>query len=212
MYMVKLFNKEPNFETIHFTKPIKGKDGKYFVAMNSQESDESNEIICQFGPKLKISSDVQESDTSIDVLIVQEEIIDFIKDCDDNALAFCKDNKEAWFEDEDISDSYIDQAFMPSIKEMKKQKGSYGMKMRISRDMDVFNGNKANVEKENIRKDAKVSVIVQMVGLWFTKTRFGLTWKVMQVKLNEDKEKKIGQSMFFEENNEHDIDNVFPDE
>lgn len=210
--MVKLFNKEPNFETIHFTKPIKGKDGKYFVAMNSQESDESNEIICQFGPKLKISSDVQESDTSIDVLIVQEEIIDFIKDCDDNALAFCKDNKEAWFEDEDISDSYIDQAFMSSIKEMKKQKGSYGMKMRISRDIDVFNGNKENMEKENIKKDAKVSMIVQMAGLWFTKTRFGLTWKVMQVKLNEDKEKKIGKSMFFEEYNEHDIDNVFPDE
>lgn len=212
MYMVKLFNKEPNFEGINFTKPIKGKDGKYFVAMNCQENDDSNEIICQFGPKLKISTDVQESDTSIDTLIVQEEIIDFIRECDDNAVAFCKDHKEEWFEEEEISDTYIDQAFMPSIKEMKKQKGCYGMKMRISREMDVFNGKRENVDKETIKKDAKVSTIVQMAGLWFTKTRFGITWKVIQVKLNEDKDKKIGKSMFFEEENEHDIDNVFPDE
>jgi hypothetical protein len=51
-----------------------------------------------------------------------------------------------------------------------------------------------------------------MDGLWFTKSRFGLTWKVVQAKIK--KEKAPSRKYMFDDDvsPEPELDNVFPDE
>ena len=78
--------------------------------------------------------------------------------------------------------------------------------------MSLFDGSKNEISINEIKSDAKVSVIVQLAGIWFTKTRFGITWKIKQMKLHGEKSKTQGKYLFEDVESDDDMDNVFPDE
>jgi hypothetical protein len=208
--MVHLFNKTPDYEAIEFAKPLKGGDGKYFISSTVSIEGETKDIMCQFGPDLVCKSELNNDATSIDVQIKNEKIVEFVKDCEEHLVGLAKDNKDSWFPNQNITDNYLEQAFMPSVKTIKKHNI---LKLRTSKKVDVFNSSKELIQLSDIEVETKVSVIVQVAGLWFTKTRFGVTWMVKQIKLNEDKSDKVGESLFNEEEEEEEIiGNVFPDE
>jgi hypothetical protein len=208
--MATFFNKSPDFSNVEFGTPIKGNDGKYFVSAFVKEEMQSNEIICQFGPRLQTKNSLSSESTSLECIFADNQLKDFITDCDDHMLAFCKDNKEAWFNSTDISDSYLDNAMFPSFKQVKKT-DSYVIKLRTSSVMNIFDSSKEEIDITSITEDSKVSVIVQFAGLWFTKTRFGLTWKIKQIKLHNEKPRSSGKYLF-EDAPDEDLDNVFPDD
>tara|TARA_B110000027_G_scaffold72330_1_gene77058 strand:+ start:513 stop:1142 length:630 start_codon:yes stop_codon:yes gene_type:complete len=209
-----MFNNSPDFEKIIFSKPVKCSDGKYFVAAAVSEDAESisKDILCQFGPNMLCKDDLKDS-SGINLHFSNQAINDFISDCDEHLLCKAKDHKENWFPSTDITDTYLENALMPSCKSLKKPNNVYNIKMRISKNLVVFNGNKETVEKDDVLGDSKVSVIVQLAGLWFTKTRFGLSWVVKQLKMHEsEKSLKVGMCLFENDDNEEELDNVFPDE
>lgn len=211
--MMSVFNKGADFSKIVFGKPSKGKDGRYFIPCNllGDDGQPSTEVYNQFNKQVLLTS--QLTGAGIDFHLANDEDIDFIKECDDFALAKCKEMKQEWFSSEDITDSYVEQAFMNSLKEVKKQKGVVVFKTRTAKDLTVFNSAKDVIEASEVEENAKVSVIVQLAGLWFTATRFGVTWMLRQVKQQDSiKQKKIGASMFVDdEEDEQELDNVFPD-
>lgn len=200
------FNKSPEFTEIKFGCPIKGSDNKYFVSAFCN----SEEILCQFAPRLLVKNSLNSESTSLELQIADPKIKEFISDCDDHMLAFCKDNKEAWFNSSEISDSYLDNAILPSFKTIKKSE-AICIKFRTSSSMGIFDSSKEEIDCDQITEESKVSVIVQLAGLWFTKTRFGITWKLKQIKLHNDKPKSQGQYLF-EDADDEELDNVFPDE
>ena len=57
-----------------------------------------------------------------------------------------------------------------------------------------------------------VSCIVHLSGIWFTKSRFGVVWKVIQIKLNKEKEKKICLFEDADDDEYDDMENAFPEE
>lgn len=208
--MAKFFNKVPDFTNVVFGNPIKGTDGKYFVSAFLKTEDQSEDIVCQFAPRLLVKTNMTQESTSLECMFADQTLKEFVSDCDDHMLAFCKDNKEKWFNTNEISDSYLDNAMFPSYKNLKKTESCI-MKFRTSSVMAVFDNSKEEIDIENIVENSKVSLIVQLAGLWFTKTRFGLTWKLKQIKLHNEKPKSAGQYLF-EDADEEDLDNVFPDE
>lgn len=210
--MTKFFNKTPQFDKIEFGKPIKGSDNKYFVCAfyKNEESEQSEDIICQFGPRLQTKNSLDDKSSSLECIFAEESMKEFVSDCDDHMLAFCKDNKEEWFHSSEISDAYLDNAIMPSLKGLKKS-DSYSIKFRTSQVMSIFDSSKESIPITEVKEDTKVSVIVQLAGLWFTKTRFGLTWKLKQIKIHNEKPKSAGQYLF-EDVEDDELDNVFPDE
>ena len=209
--MTKFFNKESEFDKIEFGDIIKGPDNKYFVsAYTKTEDGQSDDIICQFGPRLQTKHGLEADSSSLECIFADQSMKEFVSECDDHMLAFCKDNKKIWFHSEDISDSYLDNAIMPSFKSIKKS-DSCIMKFRTSQVMSVFDSSKEEITKEEVVENSKVSLIVQLAGLWFTKTRFGLTWKLKQIKINNEKPKSIGEYLF-EDGEDDELDNVFPDE
>lgn len=203
--MAVFFNKNVNFEGFSFGSPIKGPDNKYFVSASVNSED----IICQFS-RLLCKNTLDSESSSLECVFADTNAKEFFNDCDDHMLAFCKDNKEAWFNSADISDAYLDNAIMPSIKSVKKS-DSYAVKFRTSQQMTVFDSSKEEIELSSIVQDSKISVIVQLAGLWFTKTRFGITWKLKQIKLNNEKPKSSGLYLF-DDVEDDELDNVFPDE
>ena len=209
---MNFFNKNTTFENIVFTEPKKGSDSKYFVALQSKPSDEKcDDILCQFGPLVNKDQLTDES-TSLEVAYTDNKIKEFFSDCDDHILALCKDNKAEWFHSDDVSDSFLDNAILPSFK-LNKKESKVVSKFRTSSSMLVFDNAKNEVEKASIKSGDKIYTIVQLAGIWFTKTRFGITWKLKQIKVHKEKSKTLGKYLFEDvEDGDDEMENVFPDE
>jgi len=207
--MVCMFNKNPNYDNVEFGKPMKGKDNKYFINSSHVVDEETCDIICQFGPDVYNKNKIEEDVSSVEFLIKNEKLLEFIKDCDEQFLNLAKENKDIFFPDQNITDNYLDQAFMSSIKSSKK---TNIFKVRTSSVLGLFSSNKEVLTCDDIEINDKLSIIVQISGLWFTKTRFGITWMLKQIKKNETKVDKVGENLFHDDEENDDIGNVFPDE
>lgn len=205
------FNKNPKFENIVSGNPIKGKDKKYFVALSLKDEGSTDDIMCQIGPKMVLKSQMEEEATSFEVIFNKPEVKDFLQECDDHILSLCKDNKNEWFPgDSEISDGYLDNAIMSSTKQIKKSENVV-MKIRTSNKMNIFDNSKTEINRDKLEEESKVSVIVQLAGIWFTKTRFGITWKAKQIKLHNEKVMTCGEYLF-EDAEDEELENVFPDD
>tara|TARA_B100001094_G_scaffold331814_1_gene401472 strand:- start:16986 stop:17588 length:603 start_codon:yes stop_codon:yes gene_type:complete len=198
------FNKSPEYEKIIFHNAIKTQDGKYFIKFDK----EGDEILGQFTPKIKINS-IKES--SIDVKISKKEHIEFIKEIDDFVVNACKEHKQNWFNNEDITDSYVEQAFMSSYKNIKKSE-EITLNLRIAKDIQIFSKSKEEIDLKKINENSLISFICQIEGIWFTKTRFGVTWKIRQIMEHDGPPiPKFGKCLI-EDEPEDELDNVFPDQ
>ena len=163
-----------------------------------------------FGPGVESACDLNTDVTTMEVDISNGAITDFIQECDDYVLGLTKDNKATWFPSQELTDKWLDDAFMNSTKQHKKaQKSTF--KIKTTKTLEVYNSSKEVVSHEEVRNGTKMSLIVHLCGIWFTKSRFGITWKVRQIKLNEAKSMKTGICMFEDEDAEVDPEN-FPDE
>ena len=201
------FNKTLDYEKLIFHKAIKTTDGKYFIKLDKT----GENVYCQFAPKLNLQS---VKDSSIELLLEKKHHIEFVKDVDEFIINACKEHKISWFNNEEITDSYVEQAFMNSIKSIKKTENML-LSTRVSKDIQVFSKSKETLEKEKVKDNSIVSLICQIEGIWFTKTRFGVTWKIKQIMLHENETDivpKFGKCLIEDDDDIEELDNVFPDQ
>lgn len=189
------------FENWCFKLPSK-KEKQYFVNISlKHEENPAEPVFIQFGTNLSFS---QNDTDSIEVSLSDETQKKLVVEVDDFVIKTCKENKEKWFQSSNITDSNVDDAFYPSLT--RKQ----SIKLRKSKDLICFNSAKEKINESEINESSKISVAVMIEGVWFSKTRFGVTWKLVQL-LHHDRKpiEKIGKCLF--ENLEDDLDNVFPE-
>jgi hypothetical protein len=202
--MVKLANNSIDYTQIEFGEPKKGKDGKYFI----QTTIDSQDILFQL-KKLKCKSTVG---STFDAEVTQESNVELLREAEDQMLALAKDNKDKWFPDQEITDDYLDNAFMSFIKPIKKTR-NVNFRMRTSSRLAVYNVAKEEVDADDVEEGKEVSCITQLSGIWFTKSRFGVVWKVFQIKMNPEKKPK--EMCLFDDADDDECDemeNAFPDE
>ena len=202
--MVKLANNTIDYTEVEFGSPMKGKDGKYFIGTTL----ESEDILFQL-KKLKCKSGVG---STFDVQVTQDNNVELLREAEDQMLALAKDNKDKWFPDQDITDDYLDIAFMSFIKPIKKS-NEVNFRMRTSSRLGVYNVAKEEVDSEDVEEGKGCSCITQLSGIWFTKSRFGVVWKVFQIKMNPDKKPK--EMCLFDDADDDECDemeNAFPEE
>lgn len=202
--MVKLANNSIDYTEVEFGTPMKGKDGKYLIGTTL----ESNDILFQL-KKLKCKSGVN---ATFDVQVTKESNVDLLREAEDQMLALAKDNKDKWFPEQEITDDYLDNAFMSFIKPIKKS-NDVNFRMRTSSRLGVYNVAKEEVDPEDVEEGKEVSCITQLSGIWFTKSRFGVVWKVYQIKLNPEKKPKEMCLFDDADDDEYDeMENAFPEE
>lgn len=203
------FDKTPDFSKIQFGKPKKTTDGKYFVTMNLKNEDESSEhIFCQMLPKFECS---KINETSLEAIIpTSSDVMQFVRDVDDHILTCCKDNKQEWFQSDEISDAYLEQAFMPTLKPIKKSQ-DHSMVFRLTKDIEIYDRSQQPLELSAVVKGSNIAIIYQIEGIWFTKSRFGVTFKARQLMVHQNAPTQKFGKCLFEDANE-DFENVFPDE
>ena len=192
------------FDNIPFDKVVFGKLKKGVdTYMMSTYLSENNVLskLCVQTPKLALHSDVIVGDdiqpfvtyTSEDVSIAK-----FIKSTEEYVLGELKRNKEEWFVNKGIDDVFLENGLTSSVMKHNIYR------FRIMKDVQVYDSNKTLIDINDVHKGMTSKCIIQMTGLWFTPSRWGVTWKVIQMKLqgksaNLDSKKEY---MFTDDDNE----------
>lgn len=211
--MPRLFNMtDDNFKKFVFGKLSKI-DDRYFMPMAFKENDdvESEPILIQINKAHTLGNLVSEDGLVKNFdFSVNSKTKDILSDFDDQILALTKDHSEEWFpgKSEQLTASFFDNAIFNSFRSIKNQK-TYKFSARTTRNINVFNSQHEELEPSDVTDDINVNTIVQAYGIWFTKTRFGITWRIHQIKVNTPK-KPTTECLFEDEDNE-DLENVFPD-
>jgi len=203
--MVKLL-KNANFElaTITSSKPRKV-DDRYYVMLK----EERENMIYQM-PKLVLSSDMTDDDGSpvsfIEMKTLDESFIEKIKDIDNLILEYVKIHKEEWFKGKEITDAFLEMGQVNTQKENKENKKEFIIQFKKSNESTHYDAEKKRIQVTDMKKGQELYVIGQLVGIWFTSTRWGITWKVLQTK-NEKMYKKVEMDYLFEdEDDDSEID------
>lgn len=209
--MPRLFNiTDENFKKFVFGKVSK-MDDRYFIPMAFKETadTESEPILIQINKAHTLGNLVDEDELvkNFDIS-VDTKTKDILSEFDDQIRGITKDNAKEWFPDkaESMTDSFFDNGIFNSFKSIKK---NYKFSARTTKNISIFNSQHEVQDAKDVIEDSNINTIVQAYGIWFTKTRFGITWRIHQIKINTPK--KPPTECLFEEDNGEDLENVFPD-
>jgi hypothetical protein len=198
-----------DYSKIDFESPIKASDGRYFMKCFYKEEDEnsdSTDILVQ------VNNVVAQEELSKNLLRVATKYVstqsNTISEVDDNFLVLAKQNKDLWFPgDDEITDSYLESAFMNTLKPIKKTHDAE-FKLILNKDAKIYDTDKSQVGPEQIVVGKSLSMICTISGLWFTKTRFGITWKINQLKVKSNP--SLIKECLIEDDEPEDIEDYFP--
>ena len=139
-------------------------------------------------PKMKLSSTLVKGQSSIEVDCDNETFIKQVESVDQYILDIVKSKKVDWFPNQEISDSFLEIGLMSSVSR------SNTMKLKVSPDNVIYGNDKSLLEKLDTGREVKF--IVQICGLWFTKSRWGISWMIVQSKDLSKKPLIINECLF----------------
>jgi hypothetical protein len=197
-------------ESLAFGIPKKTND-HYAISLFTGE--EKQRIMIQT-PKLKLNAELSlEPMTFADMTCSNTEFIESIKQVDHAMVSLIKANRDTWFPNKNIDDTFVEVGQMSSVL-MKNV-----LRLRVPPKVDVFDNAKNQLtELTHIDAGTSVRCILHLSGLWFTATRWGLSWNVVQLKTYPKEKPKTVYSgyLFPDEDDEsstsivEDIDTVTP--
>ena len=167
------------FDNTTFGKPVKG-NGFYSMRM-THNKDNPEPIILQT-PKMALASNILDT-KFVDMRLTHEEYSNHVQQIDDTLISLLKENKNEWFVGKGLTDQFIDTGYLPSLK----RNGDWRMNV-VSDELAVYDDNKQPYDVTNLVVGDTMRCIVQLSGLWFTNTRWGVSWKMIQLKKTKKKE------------------------
>lgn len=208
--MSKVYENNLEFDHFKYGKISKMED-KYFIPMYEEIDGSQKQILLQLKKVYTLNTLNDEGKLrSCIEFVLDEQQKENIGEIEDAVLNVAKEYKKEWFPDKDLSDSYFDNAFMQSFKPIKKSKG-YKFQVKTTKNVSIFDSSHNTVEHCDVKENQKVSIIIQLYGIWFAKSRFGLTWRLHQVKIH-DIPKPPQECLFADTDEQNDeLENVFPD-
>jgi hypothetical protein len=179
---------ELNYKDLVFNKPIK-RDGYYYMNI-TKYIDIPIPVYIQT-PKVNLQSNIININY-VDLKIHNEEYKNDIQNIDDNLLTLLQANKTDWFEGKGLTDQFVNTGYLPTLN-----RNGYWRVSMINDNVDVYDETKNTIDIDELKIGDQLRCIVQLKGLWFTNTRWGVSWKLIQLKKTISKIK---------------IDYMFPDD
>ena len=210
VYMYKLSNIPTEVERFDFGKPIKG-DGFYSMYVTTKDNNDNVTNLCFQSPKMIVQSDFELSETEenkeshvaeyVDLSCDNEDYINVINTLDDVFMQAIKTNAETWFPGKGIDETFLE------VGQVKNLRKSNSVKFKVTRDTEGFNDEKDAIDLRSIKRSQKVRALIELVGLWFTSNRWGVMWKIAQIKTC-DKTKNISRGYLFPDDEEVETNNI----
>jgi hypothetical protein len=108
---------------------------------------------------------------------------------DTKILNGAKENSMTWFKKEQ-SEIVLRELMTKIIREPKDQKYPATFKVTLPKkdgsfDFEVYNQDKQSVSLDSLElKGARVTALIQCLGVWIAGAKFGISWKVVQMKVS----------------------------
>jgi len=186
------------YEDVVFGRLKRGLDHHYMGTYINKNNEQSNLYVQT--PRMYITSNVEDT-TFLQFTSDKDDVHESISKMESYVLGYLKDNKETLFANKGIDDVFLEAGHTSSILKDNR------IRFRMSNDTNIFNNAKEALDLTELKKGHMVKSIVQMVGLWFTSNRWGITWKLNQIKLESERNvKKLHQYMFDDQDDEDDED------
>lgn len=138
----------------------------------------------------------------IDVCSKDERAYEMIKKVETYVLNELKSKRTTWFGNQDIDDVFLESGMTSTaIKDSK-------FRLRVMDDVQIYDANREVKTTNEVTPNTPCHLIIQMAGIWFTPGRWGVTWKVIQVKLKHQRvsASKPKQCMFSDDEDDNDED------
>jgi hypothetical protein len=212
VYMYKLSNIPTEVEQFEFGKPIKG-DGFYSMYVTTKDNNDNGTNLCFQSPKMIVQSDFEVSSETgeetkeshvaeyVDLSCDNDEYINAINKLDEVFMQAIKTNAETWFPGKGIDETFLE------VGQVKNLRKSNSVKFKLTRDTEGFNDEKDAIDLRSIKRSQKVRALIELVGLWFTSNRWGVMWKISQIKIC-DKTKNISRGYLFPDDEEVETSNI----
>jgi len=128
-------------------------------------------------PKMELRENVNlMSDSYADMVCKDTDFLNALKAVDQHMMDVIKSKRDEWFPDKNIDDTFVEVGQVPSVM-MKNT-----VRLRVNKNVEVFETTKQKSDTVTIGQGTPVKCIMHLTGIWFTATRWGLTWNLVQLK------------------------------
>ena len=156
-------------------------------------------------PKFELVANLDTaSDSYIDMVCKCPEFLCALKAVDQTMIDVIKSKRDEWFPNKTIDDTCVEVGQVPSVI-LKNV-----VRLRVNKNIDIFESkSKEKTETTTLDAGTMTKCILHLNGIWFTATRWGLTWSIVQMKTYpaEVKKKVYKGYMFPDEESDHERDN-----
>jgi len=118
----------------------------------------------------------------------QKKIIDFIDDFERLLLNTAEERSEHWFEKK-LTKSELKKMFKHSLYHKNKDFPP-SLTLKVHPSVIVCNENKDIIKLSSIQKGQYLNIKFEIGGVWVSKNKFGITWKVIQIESLQYKPKQ----------------------
>ena len=198
-----------DFSKVTYTNPKKS-TGHYSVcAQYLDDNGMSGGKIYFQTPKMRLVSDVVD-ETSVkpftDLSCDDDSFVKSVKDMDTRVFNVIKEKRAEWFPNKSIEDTFLEMGQTPSLMVNNV------LRARTDKHLEIFDSKKNGVDAATVSANHVVRCILQFVGIWFTSTRWGITWKVVQMLYYPERKRSVVDHtngyMFPEEDDASDDDDT----
>ena len=109
----------------------------------------------------------------------------FVQSFDDRNIVVAGEQCQSWFK-KHLDTSVIDEIYRNTLRTQKNHAPLMKFKLPTRNGAflgDVFDQNKQKVDLSCITKGSSIQAIIECVGMYFIAKEFGITWKVVQLKV-----------------------------
>lgn len=113
---------------------------------------------------------------------------DFLSQLDLHILSTAKNCSQSWFK-KDLSQSKITSMYNPNLKN-KNENYPPVFRARFPTDPNgnfmgnIYDFNRNMINQSNITNGSMIEAIVELSGIYFIANDFGVSWKILQIKVN----------------------------
>lgn len=195
-----------DFSKYTFGKPIKG-DGFYSMYITTKDEQDNVTNLFFQSPKMSFMTDFASMDNEtrdaceyVDMSCDNEEYIELMNTLDEVFMNAIKSNADEWFPGKNIDDTFLE---VGQVKNLRK--GNI-VKFKLTEDTEAFNHERDAIDIQSIGNSQSVKALIELVGLWFTSNRWGVMWKLAQIKTCDKTKKNTVRGYMFPEEDEPEVE------
>ena len=125
-------------------------------------------------------------------------MIQFLKDLDNHIMEHAKENSEEWF-GKKMSDELIKEFYKQSY-DQKNPNYPPNFRVKIHKDVNIYDTKRQIQDLSYLDKGDNAAMVVELSGIWISGKRFGVTWRLKQMKVY--KQAKLNSYAFIDSEDE----------